>query len=70
MRFTEFHQLIKQKRGSYLFMIMDTDRNNKKCTQWWSVLELHNRKTLLLFDSLCFERLKEFIILNDKKTCR
>ena len=65
--FIAFHQLIKEKRGSYSFMIMNTDRNNKKGTDWWSVLELHNRKTLFLFDSFGFEGLKRFRISNDKK---
>ena len=29
-RFIAFHQLIKEKRGPYPFMIMNTDRSNKK----------------------------------------
>ena len=29
-RFIAFHQLIKEKRGSYPFMIINTDRSNKK----------------------------------------
>ena len=56
--FITFHQLIKEKHGSYPFMIMNTDSSNKKGTYWWSVLELHNRKTLFLFDSFGFEGIK------------
>ena len=67
MRFKAFHQLIKEKRGSDPFMTMNTDRSNKKDTHWWSVLELHNRKTLFLFNNFGFEGLKEFTISNDKK---
>ena len=67
MYFKAFQQLIKEKSGSYPFMIMNTDRSNKKGTHWWSVFELHNRKTLFLFDSFGVEGLKEFIISNDKK---
>ena len=66
-RVIALYQLIKEKRGSYSFMITNTNRSNKKGTHWWSVLELHNRKTLFLFDSFGFEGLKEFIILNYKK---
>ena len=57
-RFIAFHQLITEKRRSYPFNIMNTDRSNKKCTHWWIVLEFHNRKTLFLFDSFGFEGLK------------
>lgn len=45
-RFTSLHQLIKEKRGTYLFMIMNTERNNKKVAHWWSILELHPRKQI------------------------
>ena len=48
-------------------MIMNTDRSNQKGTQWWSLLELHNRRTLFLFDSFGFEGIKEYIISNNKK---
>ena len=65
--FIAFHQLIKEKNGSYSFIIMNTDRSNEKGSHRWSVLEFHNRKKLLLFDSFSFEGLKEFIISNDKK---
>lgn len=48
-------------------MIMNTDRSGKKGTQWWSLLELHTRKHIFLFDSFGFTGFKEFIINNDKK---
>ena len=36
--------------------------------QWWSFLDLHPRKEILLFDSFGFEGFKEFIIDDNRKT--
>ena len=46
--FINFRKLIKEKNGQYPFMIMNTDRNNKKSTHWWRLLELHPRRNIFL----------------------
>ena len=45
---------------------MNTDRYNKKGTDWWSFLDLHERKEIFLFNSFGFEGFKEFVIDNDR----
>ena len=51
---------------SYHSIIMNTDRSDRPGTHWWSFLDLHPNKQILLFDSFGFEGLKKFIIDNDK----
>ena len=53
-------------KDKYPFVIMNTDRSDRKGTHWWSFLDLHNRKEIFLFDSFGFEGFKKFIIDNDK----
>ena len=48
-------------------MIMNTDRSHKKGTHWWSLLEIHSKQEIFLFDSYGFIGLKKFIIDNDRK---
>ena len=55
------------EKNHYLFIIMNTDRSDKKGTHWWSFLNLHPRKEIFLFDSFGFEGFKEFIINDDRK---
>ena len=45
-RFINFHKLINEKNVQYPFMIMNTDRDNKKSTYWWRLLELHPRRNI------------------------
>ena len=66
-RFISFQEMMIEK-NRYPFMIMNTDQNNKNGTHWWSFPNLHPRKEIFLFDSFGFERFKEFIINNNKKT--
>ena len=40
-KFTTFHRMMNQKSTWYPFIIMNTDRSNKKGTHWWSFLDLH-----------------------------
>ena len=42
-RFISFHEMMIEK-NRYLFIIMNTDRRDKKSTYWWSFLDLHPRK--------------------------
>ena len=67
IRFISFHSMIKEKHVSYLLMIMNTDRSNKKGMHGWSLLELHTPKHIFLYYSFGFNGFKEFIINDDKK---
>ena len=49
------------------FILMNTDRNDKKGMHWWSFLDLHPKKEIFLFDSFSFEGFKEFILQDDQK---
>ena len=49
-RFINFHKLINEKNVQHPFMIMNTDRDNKKGTHWWKFLEFHTRRDIFLFD--------------------
>ena len=51
----------------YPFIIMNTDRSDKKGTHWWSFLDLHPKKEIFLIDSFGFEGFKEFILKDDQK---
>ena len=51
----------------YPFMIMNTDKDNKKGTHWWSLLELHFHHDIFLFDGFGCTGFKEFIIDNNCK---
>ena len=67
-RFISYHSIIKDRsKVKYPFIIMNTDRSDRVGTHWWSFLDLHPKKEILLFDSFGFEGLKKFIIDNDKK---
>ena len=64
-KFISFHEMMIEK-NRYPFIIMNTDRSDKKGTHWWSFLDLHERKEIFLFDSFGFEGFKEFVIDNDR----
>ena len=66
-KFINFHDILIQSEGKYPFVIMNTDRSDKKGTHWWIFLDLHPKKEIF-FDSFGFEGFKEFIIQDDKKT--
>ena len=67
-RFISFHSIMKEKEEyQYPFLIMSTDRFDKKGTHWWSFLDIHPKKEVLLFDSFRFSGLREFIIQDDRK---
>ena len=51
----------------YPFIVMNTDRNDKNRTHWWSSLDLHPKKEIFLFDSFGFEGFKEFVLQNNQK---
>ena len=64
-KFIFFHEMMIEK-NRYPFIIMNTDRSDKKGTHWRSFLDLHERKEIFLFDSFGFEGFKEFVIDNDR----
>ena len=65
-RFFKYKHLIKEKKASYPFMIMNTDRKNKEGEHWWSLLEISDKKQIFLFESFGFAGLKDFIIDDDR----
>ena len=67
-KYIKFHELIKERRESkYPFAIFNTDPHNKAGTHWWSSLDIHPKKNLLLFDSHGITGFKYFIVDNDEK---
>ena len=65
-KFISFHEMMLDEKKKYPFIIMNTDRNNRKGEHWWSFLDLHEKKEIFLFDSFGFEGFKEFVLNNDK----
>ena len=52
--------MMTETGAHYLFIIMNTDRNDKKGTHWWCFLDLHPKKETFLFGSFGFEGFKDF----------
>ena len=67
-KFITFHRMVNERSTQYPFIIMNTDRSNKKGMHWWSFLDLHPNKEIFLFDSFGFDGFKEFLLQDDKKT--
>ena len=65
-KFISFHEMMLDEKKKYPFIIMNTDRNNRKGEHWWSFLDLHEKKEIFLFDSFGFEGFKEFVLNDDK----
>lgn len=43
-RFINFNNIMKENNNfGYPFLIMNTNRANKKGTQWWSFLDFHQK---------------------------
>ena len=55
-----------ESKSSYLFIIMNNDQSDKKGMHWWSFLDLHAKKEIILFESFGFEGFKEFVLDNDR----
>ena len=66
-KFITFHSMMSETGEHYPFIIMNTDRTNKKGTHWWSFLDLHPKKEIFLFHSFGFQGFKEFLLQDDKK---
>ena len=56
---------MNEKSARYPFIIMNTDRSDKKGTHWWSFLDLG--KGIFLFNSFGFDGFKESLLQDDKK---
>ena len=65
-RYINFYEIIKKRNGKYPFPIFNTDKHNKPGTHWWSFMDIHPKKNLLLFDSPGLEGFKFFVVDNDK----
>ena len=59
--------MIENKKGKYPFIISNTNKNNKKGTHWWSIIDIEPRNDSFFFDSFGLDGLKHFIIQDDKK---
>ena len=59
--------MIEDKKGKYPFIIASTDKDNKRGTHWWSILDIEPRNDIFFFDSFGLDRLKHFIIQGDEK---
>ena len=66
IKYINFYNIIKEKRAKYPFTIFITDREKKPGTYWWSFLDIHPKRDLLLFDSFGFVGFKQLIVDNDK----
>ena len=64
----DFHCMLIHSGAEYTFMIMNTDRADKKGTHWWSFLDLHPKKEIFLFDSFEYSGFKEYIMQDNKIT--
>ena len=65
-RYINVYEIIKKRNGKYPFAIFNTDKHNKPGTHWWSFMDIHLKKNLLLFDSLGLEGFKFFVEDNDE----
>ena len=66
-RFITFHSMLRESGAQYPFIIMSTDRSDKKGMHWWSFLDLHPKKEIFLFDNFGFEDFKKFILQDNQK---
>ena len=65
-RYINFYEIIIKRNGKCSFAIFNTDKHNKPDMQWWSFIDIHHPKNLLLLDSLGLEVFKFFIVGNDE----
>ena len=66
-KYINFYEIIIKGNGKYPFAIFDTGKHNKAGMHWWSFMDIHPKKNLLLFDSLGLISFKNFIVDNDEK---
>ena len=61
----KFSENIKQKKAKYPFIIAGTSPASKSGTHWWLFLDMEQKDTLFLFDSLGSYGPLNFIVQND-----
>ena len=66
-RYINFYEIIKKRNAKYPLAIFKTDRHNQPGTHWWSFMDIHPKKNLMLFYSLGLDGFKLFIADNDEK---
>ena len=66
-KFINHAAMIEDKKGKHPFIIANTDKDNKRGTHWWSILDIEPRNDIFFFDSFGLDGLKHFIIQDDKK---
>ena len=47
-KYVNFYDIIKEKRAKCPFTIFNTDRENKPGTHWWSFLDIHQKKSIVI----------------------
>ena len=43
-KYINFYDIIKRKKAKYTFAILNTNRENKPGTHWWSFLDFYQNK--------------------------
>ena len=66
-KFITFHRMMNEKSTWYPFIIMNTDRSDKKSTHWWSFLDLHPTKKYFYLTALDLMVLRDFYYKMIKK---
>ena len=61
------HAALIEDSGKFPFIIANTDTSSKSGTHWWSILDIDPRTDIFFFDSYGIDRLKHFIIQDDKE---
>ena len=59
--------MMNEKSTRYPFIIMNTDRSDKKSTHWWSFLDLHPTKKYFYLTALDLMVLRDFYYKMIKK---
>ena len=65
--FISSHSLIKNKHIKYPFSIWTPGRADRPATHCWSILDLHPKMEIFLFDSYGVNSLQNFLLQDDKK---
>ena len=67
-KYINFYEIIKQRNAKYAFAMFNTDKENKPGVHWWSVMDIHPKNNLFLFDSFGLEGFKLFVVNNNQQT--
>ena len=66
-KYINFYKIIKQRNAKYLFVIFNTDKENKPDVHWWSFMDIHPKNKLFLFDSFGVEGFRLSIVNNNQQ---